>query len=365
MTNAVIRALSAFFPKSIMSPASKSQDAPQEAETLAKIEKMEQEVQLLLERNRDLTDQVDKSSKTISRLRRQRSALLDSIAEQHNSKNPTASDEDDDDSSIYDENDDLGELSPASPDEESSSSEESSSEEETYIAVDSMGRKRKRPINTQGISRKSRYRLVAVTKDEAGDYILPVQLGTIRLIQLGRIITTPAAYHNNRYIFPVGYKIERVYKSMVNPDNLVTYTCEIKEGQGAPKFCITPEDQPDNCIEKDNPTAAWSTVMKEANRESQRTHFAVSGPEYFGMSHPNITKMIQELPGANECYMYQWRFFDDYETVPGSPGPSRGGASARGRNKRSSSPSERAIGTPGRRRGGGPKRQRGGAKRAL
>ncbi|KAI9261382.1 F/Y-rich N-terminus-domain-containing protein [Phascolomyces articulosus] len=350
-----------------MSPTNKSQDvSTQENDTLSKTEKMEQEAQLLLERNRDLTDELDKSLKTIVRLRRQRSALLDSIAEAHHSKNPTASDEDDDDSSIYDENDDLGELSPASADEESSSSEESSSEE-TYIAVDALGRKRKRPVNTLGISRKSRYRLVSVPKDDAGDYILPVQLGTIKLISLGQILTTPASYHNNRYIFPVGYKIERVYKSMVNPDNLVTYTCEIKQGQTAPKFCITPGDQPGNCIEKDNPTAAWSTVMKEANRESQRTHFAVSGPEYFGMSHPNVTKMIQESPGANECYMYQWRFFDDYEMVPGSPGPSRGGSSSRGRNKRSASPvPERINGASSRgRRGGGTKRQRGGAKRVL
>ncbi|KAI7854915.1 F/Y-rich N-terminus-domain-containing protein [Circinella umbellata] len=295
------------------------------------------------------------------------SSLLDSIAETHKSKNPTASDEDDDDSSIYDENDDLGELSPATPEEDSPSEKESSSEEETYIAVDALGRKRKRPVNTQAISRKSRYRLIAVPKDEAGDYILPVQLGTIKLISLGQILTTPPSYHNNRYIFPVGYKIERVYKSMVNPDNLVTYTCEIKQGQSAPKFCITPGDQPDNCIEKDNPTAAWSTVMKEANKESQRTHFAVSGPEYFGMSHPNVTKMIQELPGANECFMYQWRFFDDYETVaPGSPS-SRGGGSFRGRgsHKRSASPVANGVLSTRGRRGGGPKRQRGGAKRSL
>ncbi|KAI8146496.1 F/Y rich C-terminus-domain-containing protein [Fennellomyces sp. T-0311] len=346
-----------------------TEDASHDNDTLAKTEKMEEEAQMLLERNRDLSDQLEKSLKTIARLRRQRSALLDTIAETRKSKNPTASDQDDDDSSIYDENDDLGELSAPTPEETSSSSEESSSEEETYIAVDSLGRRRKRPVNAQAISRKSRYRLVNVPKDEAGEYVLPVQLGTIKLIRLGTIVPVPSTYHNNRYIFPIGYKIERVYKSMINPDNLVTYTCEIKEGKGAPKFCITPEDQPDACIERDNPTAAWSTVMKEANRESQRTHFAVSGPEYFGMSHPNITKMIQELPGANECFMYQWRFFDDYENTPASPGPARKRKSS---PRGSASPTDKDTGANGAtirtttpRRGGGAKRQRVGAKRAA
>jgi hypothetical protein len=32
----------------------------------------------------------------------------------------------------------------------------------------------------------------------------------------------------------------------------------------------------------------------------------VSGPEYYGLSFATIKKMIQELPGAEECLGYQW-----------------------------------------------------------
>lgn len=74
-------------------------------------------------------------------------------------------------------------------------------------------------------------------------------------------------------------------------------------------------------IEKDTPTAAWTAVMKEANKDRQRANFAVSGPEYFGMSHPTIAKMIQELPGAEKCVNYVWRTFDDIPSTPASPAP--------------------------------------------
>ncbi|CDS07796.1 hypothetical protein LRAMOSA01745 [Lichtheimia ramosa] len=316
-------------------------------------DKMEAEVQRLLDRNRDLTDQLDKSLRVIARLRRQRCELLDTIAANHQSKHPESNDEDDDDSSIYDEDDDLGELSAPSPEEESSSSEESSEEEVPWMNMDGLGQKRKRAPPGTG-SRKNRHRLVTAEKDEAGDYIMPIQLGTIKLLSLGTVISDNPAYHNNRYIFPVGYKIERLYKSMVNPDIMVTYTCSIQEGATAPKFCIAPSDQPDLLIEKDNPTAAWSTVMKEANRESQRTHFAVSGPEYFGLSHPSVGMMIQDLPGATACTNYSWRSFDDYQPAkPKSSNPPSPTSTASDVS-RTTTPS---------RRGGGSRRGRGGRQK--
>lgn len=71
-----------------------------------------------------------------------------------------------------------------------------------------LGQKRKRAPPGTG-SRKNRHRLVTAEKDEAGDYIMPIQLGTIKLLSLGTVISDNPAYHNNRYIFPVGYKIER------------------------------------------------------------------------------------------------------------------------------------------------------------
>lgn len=55
-------------------------------------------------------------------------------------------------------------------------------------------------------------------RDENGDYILPVQIGILTVLSLGTIITDNPNYHNDRYIWPIGYTIQRYYNSITNPD---------------------------------------------------------------------------------------------------------------------------------------------------
>lgn len=43
--------------------------------------------------------------------------------------------------------------------------------------------------------------------------------------------------HTPRYIFPVGFKSQRVFTSFVNPDAKTLYTCEIVERGEAPLVC--------------------------------------------------------------------------------------------------------------------------------
>lgn len=49
---------------------------------------------------------------------------------------------------------------------------------------------------------------IDVKKDEHGNYILPVQLGRVKLLSLGEIIPEPEFY-SQTHIFPVGYAIQR------------------------------------------------------------------------------------------------------------------------------------------------------------
>lgn len=44
--------------------------------------------------------------------------------------------------------------------------------------------------------------------DELGQPIFPIQIGILHLISLGEIVSKPA-YHNERYIYPVGFCTER------------------------------------------------------------------------------------------------------------------------------------------------------------
>lgn len=49
---------------------------------------------------------------------------------------------------------------------------------------------------------------IDVKKDEHGNYILPVQLGRVKLLSLGEIIPEPDFY-SQTHIFPIRYAIQR------------------------------------------------------------------------------------------------------------------------------------------------------------
>ncbi|KAI9475574.1 MAG: F/Y rich C-terminus-domain-containing protein [Benjaminiella poitrasii] len=268
-------------------------------------ESIETFVEELLKKNDELHNELEKALLKITRLRKQRSALLDIIVK--SSKN---NEEDDDDDDIH------SELSAGDID---SDVESTTSEDlDTIIKKEDIKQdyntesslqplKRKRATPNKASKRQRGSKPVFVPKDDKGNYILPAVLGKTKVLSLGEIIPKEGFFNQN-YIFPVGYAIERPYKSMVNKEQFTTYKCSIsKDEYDKPLFCIEAEDAPEIEIKKNTPTAAWSEVLRKSNLLRQKEFKnTVSGPEYYGLSSITIKKMIQELPGARDCIGYQW-----------------------------------------------------------
>ncbi|CAG8587177.1 3642_t:CDS:2 [Diversispora eburnea] len=159
----------------------------------------------------------------------------------------------------------------------------------------------KRPLNEKVM--KVQY----VEQDEHGSYILPVQIGILTVLNLGNVVYDRDTFHNERYIWPVGYAV----KSMINPDSQTMYVCKIDDGGEGPKFVIEAEDQPNKPIIANTATGAWTSVVREANAIRQRDHSnSASGPDYFGFSQATIRKMIQDLPNASKCKNYVIQSFE-------------------------------------------------------
>ncbi|GAA5817099.1 hypothetical protein MFLAVUS_010639 [Mucor flavus] len=144
-----------------------------------------------------------------------------------------------------------------------------------------------------------------------GQYKLPVRVGIITVHSLGNVLPI-ATYHNDRYIWPPGFKISRTYLSMTNPTTNTTYTCSIEEnGEQGPKFRVIAEDCPQNPIIANSATGVWTTIVKSANEIRNRGHSnSASGPDYYGFTHATIAKMIQDLHNADQCENYVWQKFD-------------------------------------------------------
>ncbi|CEP12599.1 hypothetical protein [Parasitella parasitica] len=286
----------------------------------ATAEGLESNIEKLLERNADLTKQLESSLLKISRLRKQRSVLLDVIVKAN--KNDYADDDDDD-----------SDLSPGDID-----SDIVTSDEDAHIATIATSKKRhlkeedstehapavkrKKTLGGAGAGSSSQDKTgqpkpqkskkpIDVKKDEHGNYILPVQLGRVKLLSLGEIIPEPSFY-SQTHIFPVGYAIQRTFRSMVQEDLFTMYTCTIErdEENDKPVFCIQGEDSPEIEIRKLTPTDAWAEVLRRSNILRKKVYKnSVSGTEYYGLSSATIRKMVQELPRARECEGYQWTDF--------------------------------------------------------
>lgn len=52
-------------------------------------------------------------------------------------------------------------------------------------------------------------RVQPIDRDEDGNPKLPQQIGVLTVLSLGHIVTDRPTFHNERYIFPVGYTVSR------------------------------------------------------------------------------------------------------------------------------------------------------------
>lgn len=57
--------------------------------------------------------------------------------------------------------------------------------------------------------RFTRRKRMSVQRDENGNVVLPQQVASMNVISLGKVDSTRPSYHTARYIFPIGYHVER------------------------------------------------------------------------------------------------------------------------------------------------------------
>ncbi|KAH9035589.1 hypothetical protein EDB84DRAFT_1588104 [Lactarius hengduanensis] len=150
-----------------------------------------------------------------------------------------------------------------------------------------------------------------VPRDKHGRPILPLNLGIVTVNCLGEV-SLREHFHTERYIFPVGYSVDRRYLSARDPYAETVYNCTILDGGDGPKFQIIANDMADKPIIAGTATGAWSVVVRAADHVRNRRHSnSVSGPDFFGLRQNTIRHLIQELLGADRLRDYVWQNFVD------------------------------------------------------
>ncbi|KAG2205130.1 hypothetical protein INT47_002224, partial [Mucor saturninus] len=261
---------------------------------LDKYTKIKKRLRETIELNESLSRGLQRAQKKIKLLYFERNLLLDRLAQNHHEK------KENNHAIIIDKDE---------------SSEETSDEEPAGVTsklttVASAPPKRTK-MNKMNIKTR---RVQPIERDNQGHPKLPQQIGVLTVLNLGKINPHQDAFHNERYIFPVGYTVRRTYPSMIDPHNNTVITSTIIDGGDGPRFHVLASDQPMDPIIANSATGAWTVVVRKSNEIRHREHSnSASGPDYYGFKHPTIAKMIQDLPGANQLKNYVWQNFQEME----------------------------------------------------
>ncbi|TPX42355.1 hypothetical protein SeMB42_g05160 [Synchytrium endobioticum] len=124
--------------------------------------------------------------------------------------------------------------------------------------------------------------------DDHGSIVFPFQSGAVTIERLGTIVYDRESFHNDRYIFPVGYMSSRKYASMTDPDKQTVYTSSVLDGGEGPTFQVVSQDAPDRVFTGNSATGVWTLVMKAVNVARNKEH----------------TGSLSELPNAYLCKHY-------------------------------------------------------------
>eukprot|EP00698_Gefionella_okellyi_P022789 TRINITY_DN7600_c0_g1_i1.p1 TRINITY_DN7600_c0_g1~~TRINITY_DN7600_c0_g1_i1.p1 ORF type:complete len:635 (+),score=96.04 TRINITY_DN7600_c0_g1_i1:30-1907(+) len=170
---------------------------------------------------------------------------------------------------------------------------------EVKPAVRSSGRARQAPRRQSAIEPIAPPKRTLNPKPE-----LPIRLGPLTVTNLGKVVRDRDGFYNDRYVYPVGYRSERLYPSHIAVGEMLTYVCEVRDdGSNQPLFCVITPGPNSQCYQSHSSTGAVKPVIEQIRQvrlkaTGQESKLAVSGPDFFGFYHEEVQAAIDRLPGA-------------------------------------------------------------------
>ncbi|RZF44455.1 hypothetical protein LSTR_LSTR002228 [Laodelphax striatellus] len=178
--------------------------------------------------------------------------------------------------------------------------------------TDRSSMKMKKPLSTKTSQSMKKKKLVSpIPLDITGRPIFPISLGDLKVHSIGEVSDRPE-FHNEDYIFPIGYCSTRQYGSVKDPEQSCVYTCKVVDGGSQPRFEIVTDSASDDAIVSANIDQCHSRLLQLINRcvGSEVVTTRGRGADFFGLSHPTIHHLIQSSLGARKCQGYVWTKFE-------------------------------------------------------
>ncbi|XP_014291793.1 histone-lysine N-methyltransferase 2C isoform X5 [Halyomorpha halys] len=144
-----------------------------------------------------------------------------------------------------------------------------------------------------------------------------LRVGSLIFLSVGQLLPHQLqAFHTPNYIYPVGYKIIRMYWSMRTVNKRCRYICSIGDVDNKPEFRITVEERGEADMElRDNtPRGVWLKVLeplaelRKVSSVVQLFSRYVTGEDLFGLTEPAIVRVLESLPGVETLSDYKFKY---------------------------------------------------------
>lgn len=207
---------------------------------------------------------------------------------------------------------------------------------------DGSNRLRSRKVTKSFIPNNNKVYIDApfLERDDNGAIIYPIQVTPkFKIISIGHVVYDRPDYWNSKYIYPVGFVIEREWLSIHNPNQSTIFRASILDGGEMPLFRVECLDSTKKCFEGTSPSKPWldaSMALEAAKKKFKlktKEKVTISGPVHFGFPYPLVGYLIDHLENAHKCEghfftNYILKGFDEDEILTGSDLPTSSKATA-------------------------------------
>ena len=134
--------------------------------------------------------------------------------------------------------------------------------------------------------------------DSTNKVTLPINFGHFVLQSIGELMTDNNNFHNENWIYPVGYIATRVYAHPKNPRRKCVFTCKILNNSGVPQFQIIPDSEYDHVFFGDSANICHIGLLEAiaSSADIKNLQIRPQGEKFFGLSNATIMQMLQSKP---------------------------------------------------------------------
>ena len=138
---------------------------------------------------------------------------------------------------------------------------------------------------------------------------MPLRINDMLMLQkLGRI-DTREGFHNDRYIYPIGYKCCCVCPSPTAKDPLMWVECTISEKNDAPVFTVKPWKGDSWRLSGATPDEPFAELRARLMKKTHKFVPPIDGHEMFGLTSAFVNRLFLDMPGCDDCVQYRKRYF--------------------------------------------------------